>query len=56
MIDEIDHDNDGYWVYSKKGYKFLGMDSHTAHEDTQAEIIEKIEFELVSCKCRECLL
>ncbi|MBD8045832.1 hypothetical protein [Clostridium faecium] len=53
MIDEIFYDSDGYWAYSSKGYMFNLSDSHTAHEDTQKELLDAIRT-LKPCNCSEC--
>jgi hypothetical protein len=55
FLDEIDLDGDGYWGYSKKGYQFeaMGGECHTAHEDTQKELLAVIRT-LMPCNCKEC--
>lgn len=56
MIDTIEHDSEGYWAYSKAGYQFAGMGGqcHTAHEDTQKELLSMIRT-LEKCECKNCL-
>ena len=51
----VEKDGDGYWAYSEKGFYFAGMGSecHTAHEDTQAELVKMIRT-VKSCGCEEC--
>ena len=53
MIDEIYKDPDGYWAYSSKGYQFEYMQCHTAHEDTQKELLMVIK-SLNKCDCDQC--
>ncbi len=53
MIDEVYKDSDGYWAYSKDGYRFISTDSHTAHGYTQAEFLDDIR-SLAKCDCSEC--
>ena len=52
-IDEIFKDDDGYWAYSKKGYKFDATECHTAHGYTVAETLSDIR-SLTTCDCEEC--
>jgi hypothetical protein len=55
MLDEVDYEGreDGYWAYSKDGFRFGGMGCHTAHEDTQKELLSMIRT-LEPCDCEEC--
>lgn len=53
MITEIYKDSDGYWAYSNKGFMFEDMGCHTAHEDTQADLLRVIR-SLIPCDCDEC--
>lgn len=54
MLDEIYQEkNNGLWAYSKKGYMFKSMLSHTAHEYNQKELYKIIQT-LVPCDCRDC--
>lgn len=53
MIKEIYHDCDGYWAYSEDGFYFETMDCHTAHEDTQKQLLEVIR-SLAPCNCEDC--
>lgn len=53
MIDEIFHDSDGYWGYTKNGYKFDDTECHTAHGNTQSELLQDIR-SLTKCDCSEC--
>ncbi|WP_336784099.1 hypothetical protein [Paenibacillus illinoisensis] len=53
MIEEVDKDSDGYWAYSKPGFKFADMECHTAHEDSQVDLLDVIR-SLVPCDCKEC--
>ncbi|WP_080871748.1 hypothetical protein [Oceanobacillus timonensis] len=53
MLTEVDKDSDGYWAYSEYGYRFSFMESHTAHEDTQKELLSVIDT-LEECNCDEC--
>lgn len=55
MIEEIYHDSDGYWAYAEYGFHFkdMGGECHTAHEDTQTELLSVIR-SLEPCKCKEC--
>jgi hypothetical protein len=49
------HDEDGYWIALKAGWKWeddpLGC-VHTIHEDTKAQAHAQ---EVVRCECQECL-
>jgi hypothetical protein len=53
MLELIEKDSDGYWSYSNPGYQFAGMGCHTAHEDTQKELLEMIST-LEKCDCEGC--
>jgi hypothetical protein len=55
MLSEIDYEGrqDGYWAYSVPGFMFADMGTHTAHEDTQADLLRVIR-SLVPCDCKEC--
>ena len=53
MLDDISKDSDGYWASSKDGFYFTMMDCHTAHEDTQKELLSVIRT-LAPCNCNEC--
>lgn len=53
-ITEVYKDSEGWWAYSKKGYKFEGMGCHTAHEDTQHELLKMIRT-MVPCDCDQCM-
>ncbi|MEH7210116.1 hypothetical protein V7094_28575 [Priestia megaterium] len=55
MLEEIDFEgrDSGYWAYSKTGYYFADMDCHTAHEDTQKELLSMIRT-LKPCDCEQC--
>lgn len=55
MIDSIYKDEDGYWAYSKNGHMFELMECHTAHEDTQAELLRVIK-SLKPCECDDCIM
>lgn len=53
MIEIIYKDSDGYWAETKDGYFFPNMECHTAHEDTQTELLAEIRTISV-CDCEEC--
>ncbi len=57
MIEEIYRECDGgewsYWAVSAKGWEFGRMQCHTAHEDTQAIMLDVIR-SLRPCDCKEC--
>lgn len=53
MLDEVYKDGDGYWATSQDGYYFKHMDCHTAHEDTQNDLLSVIRT-LDNCNCEEC--
>ena len=55
MIDEMYKDEDGYWVYTSKGYYAAGMDKdcHTIHEDRQTELLQQIR-RIEPCDCDDC--
>lgn len=53
MIELIEKDSDGYWAYAKDGFYFGGMGCHTAHEDTQKELLAMIRT-LKECDCDDC--
>lgn len=55
FLDEVSKDLDGYWAYTKKGYYFGSMETHTAHEDTQAELLKVIRT-IETCECDSCRL
>lgn len=55
MIDEIDKDMDGYWVYTRKGYYSPDTGTHTIHEYTQHETLKMVR-NLQPCDCEKCLL
>lgn len=53
MLEEIYHDSDGYWAYTKDGFYFKDMGCHTAHEDTQKDLLRVIR-SLQPCNCDDC--
>ena len=53
MIDEVYHDSDGYWAYTNKGFRFNDTECHTAHGDTQSQLLQDIR-SLGKCECDEC--
>jgi hypothetical protein len=55
QLEEIDLDGGEYWAYSKRGFYFeeMGRGTHTAHEDTQLELLKVIR-SLKPCNCSEC--
>jgi hypothetical protein len=53
-IDEVYKDSDGWWAYTKKGFQFAGMGCHTAHEDTQHELLKMIRT-MEPCDCDQCM-
>lgn len=53
MIQFVEKDCDGYWAYSLPGFYFPDMGCHTAHEDTQAALLEMIRT-IKPCDCKEC--
>jgi hypothetical protein len=53
-IDEIYKDSEGWWAYTTKGFKFAGMGCHTAHEDTQHELLQMIRT-MEPCDCDQCM-
>ena len=48
----IDHDQDGYWVYLKRGL-CVSQGAHIVHEDTVADVKEALD-RVIKCTCREC--
>lgn len=54
QLDEVYKDSEGYWAYSKKGYYFKAMGNHTAHENSQTELLKVIRT-LKYCGCDDCL-
>jgi hypothetical protein len=52
-IKEVYKDADGWWAITKKGYRFAEMECHTAHEDTQHELLKVIRT-MEPCECSEC--
>jgi hypothetical protein len=53
-IIEVYKDSEGWWAYTKKGFKFAGMGCHTAHEDTQHELLKMIRT-MEPCDCEQCM-
>lgn len=53
MIQLVEKDDDGYWAYSQPGFYFPMMGCHTAHEDTQADLLSVIRT-VAPCNCDEC--
>lgn len=51
---DVYQDFDGYWAESDYGYYFTDMESHTAHEDTQKDLLRVIRT-LAPCSCNECV-
>lgn len=49
----VEKDIDGYWAYSKNGYYFPSMGCHTAHEDSQIELMKVIRT-ITKCDCDAC--
>jgi hypothetical protein len=58
MLDNIYHDNDGYWAEQKVGYSFGGVSKgetcYSAHEDTVADLLKEIRT-LRPCTCKYCV-
>lgn len=56
MIDEVDRDTDGYWIYTAKGFyaSGVGKDCHTINEQYQKDALEQIKL-IKPCKCPVCL-
>jgi hypothetical protein len=54
-LELVERDSDGYWGYTIKGFYFEGMggECHTAHEDTQHELLQMIRT-IKSCDCKHC--
>jgi hypothetical protein len=54
-LELVERDSDGYWAYSIKGFQFEGMggECHTAHEDTQHELLKMIRT-VIPCNCKQC--
>jgi hypothetical protein len=52
-LDEVFKDSDGYWAYTKKGFRFAETESHTAHGSTQKELLSDVR-SLEACDCHEC--
>lgn len=53
-MDEVFKDSDGYWAYTKKGFRFAETECHTAHGKTQKEILSDIR-SMEPCDCDECM-
>ena len=53
-MDEVFKDSDGYWAYTKKGFRFAETECHTAHGNTQKEILSDIR-SMEPCDCDECM-
>ena len=53
-MDEVFKDSDGYWAYTKKGFRFAQTECHTAHGNTQKEILQDIR-SMEPCDCDECM-
>lgn len=53
LLSEVYKDSEGYWAYAKTGYQFAGMGCHTAHEDTQKDLLAMIRT-IEPCNCKEC--
>lgn len=53
MLDVVYKDVDGYWAETVAGFMFPSMECHTAHEDTQAELLRVIRT-AVPCDCDQC--
>lgn len=54
MIDEVFEDHDGYWAYSKPGYRFEQTESHIAHDYTSKTVLMSYIRSLEVCDCDEC--
>jgi len=52
-LELVEKDLDGYWGYSKKGYKFENTGCHTAHGVSQKEFMEDIR-SMTICECERC--
>lgn len=52
-IKEIYHDDDGYWVYLNRGWRWDDCESHVIHEDTQQQILRCIR-QTEPCNCNYC--
>lgn len=53
-MDEVFKDSDGYWGYTKKGFRFGITECHTAHGNTQKELLSDIR-SMEPCDCDECM-
>lgn len=53
VLDEVYKDSDGWWAYTKTGYFFEAMECHTAHENSQVELMKVIRT-IRPCTCESC--
>lgn len=52
-IDSIIHDEDGWWIFLKRGWFWDDKGLHTIHEDTQKEAYECLK-NSQKCYCDYC--
>ena len=52
-IEDIFHDDDGWWIYLKSGWFWDDYGLHIIHEDTKSEAIDCLK-ETKPCNCSVC--
>lgn len=52
-IDEMIHDDDGWWIYLNRGWFWDDHGLHIIHEDTKAEAIQQLKY-TEPCDCPYC--
>jgi hypothetical protein len=53
-LELVERDTDGYWAYTNRGWRFTTTTSHTAANDTQAQLMRDIR-SIEPCDCLDCL-
>lgn len=52
-VQEIFHDEDGYWLYLNRGWHSDDYGLHVIHEDTQADVLKMLRW-TEPCDCDWC--
>ena len=52
-IQLMELDEDGYWIYLKRGWRQGGNLCHTLHEDTQSRLMQELR-KTKRCDCDYC--
>lgn len=55
LVQDVDHDMDGWWIYATPGVYVEYEGLHTIHEDTQREALKVLyTYPIGRCRCEDC--